>query len=129
MAPIAEGTGVLEKDEELFMTEFSVNNYDVSATFIGKCTGDPSGIPSRYAQYLAEKVLNGYDEPYFCGVKYTGFDKENSSENIIYSYLASEGDNVHETIFTFTVDMQIRVGNDEENAKIEIETVEQEVAE
>jgi type IV pilus assembly protein PilM len=132
--PIDEklNTGVLEKDQELLVTDFSVSDYDVSISFIGKCIGDPSGIPSRYAQYLTENVLNGYDEPYFCGVTYTGFDKENSSENIIYTYLETNGDTVYETIFTFTIDMQIQVGNDEVNAKIESETAEsadQEVAE
>ena len=127
MEPLAEGTGVLEKDEELHVTEFSVNEYNVSVNFIGKCIGDPSAIPSKYAQYLTENVLNGYDEPYFCDVTYTGFEKTNSSENITYTYLATEGDSVYETIFTFSMNMKIKVGNDEENAKIESET--QEVAE
>ncbi len=132
LEPLGEDTGVLEKDEELYVLEFSVSEYDVSIEFIGKCTGDPSAIPSKYAQYLSEKVLNGYDEPYFCDVSYTGFEKSNSSENIIYSYLATEGDSVYETIFTFSVDMKIQVGNDEEHAKLESETeesAEQEVAE
>ncbi len=127
LEPLAEGTGVLEKDEELHVTEFSVNEYNVSVNFIGKCIGDPSAIPSKYAQYLTENVLNGYDEPYFCDVTYTGFEKTNSSENITYTYLATEGDSVYETIFTFSMNMKIKVGNDEENAKIESET--QEVAE
>lgn len=127
LEPLAEGTGVLEKDEELHVTEFSVNEYSVSVNFIGKCIGDPSAIPSKYAQYLTENVLNGYDEPYFCDVTYTGFEKTNSSENITYTYLATEGDSVYETIFTFSMNMKIKVGNDEENAKIESET--QEVAE
>lgn len=127
LEPLAEGTGVLEKDEELHVTEFSVNEYNVSVNFIGKCIGDPSAIPSKYAQYLTENVLNGYNEPYFCDVTYTGFEKTNSSENITYTYLATEGDSVYETIFTFSMNMKIKVGNDEENAKIESET--QEVAE
>ncbi len=122
-------TGVLKEDQELYVLNFSVNDYNVSIDFIGKCIGDPSEIPSKYAQYLTEKVLNGYGEPYFCDVSYTGFDKTNSSENIIYTYLATEGDSVYESVFTFSMDMQIKVGNDEENAVLEIETAEQEVAE
>ncbi len=131
MSPLEDGTGVLEKDEELLVTSFSVSDYDVSISFIGKCLGDPSGIPSRYAQYLTENVLNSHEEPYFTNVSYSGFDKTNSSANIIYTYLETEGDSVYESIFTFTMDMNIQVGNDEENAKIESETAEadQEVAE
>lgn len=119
-------TGVLEKDQELFVTDFSVSQYDVSISFIGKCVGDPSEVPSKYAQYLTENVYHKNGELYFCDVNYSSFNKENSSPEIIYTYLETEGDSVYDTIFTFSLTMKIQVGNDEENAVIETE---QEVAE
>ena len=124
---------VLEPGQELFIKGYSINGYEVSVDFIGKCKGDPSAIPSKYAQYLSENVLNQHNEPYFTNVSYTGFDKENSSDGVIYSYLRTEGESVYDTIFTFSIDMKLQVGNDEVNAYLEIEeteeNAEQEVAE
>lgn len=129
--PLADDAGVLADDEELYITSLDVSDYSVSVSFIGKCKGDPSAIPSKYAEYLTEKVLNKNDEPYFVNVSYTGFSKENSSDGVIYSYLRSEDNkSVYDTIFTFTIDMNLQVGSDEEYAVFETESEEQqEVAE
>ncbi len=115
---------VLEKDQELQVVSFSVTDYSVNISFIGKCKGDPSGIPSAYAKYLTENVLDQYGDPYFVNVAYKGFNKSNSSENISYTYLQSEGDKIYDTIFTFSLDMNIQVGNDEENVARIDETAE-----
>lgn len=122
---------ILEPGQELFISGYEIDGYDVTVEFIGKCVGDPSGIPSKYAQYLTENVLNQHNEPYFTNVSYKGFEKENSSDGVIYSYLRTEGESVYDTIFTFSVEMKLQVGNDEVNAKLETEeaNAEQEVAE
>lgn len=129
--PLGEDAGVLTGDEELFITSIDVSDYSVSVSFIGKSTGDPSAIPSKYAEYLTEKVLNKHGEPYFVNVNYSGFSKENSSDGVIYSYLRSDNNkSVYDTIFTFSIDMNMQVGNDEEYAVFETESEEQqEVAE
>lgn len=119
---------ILEDKQELLITEFSINGYEVSVNFIGRCVGDPSQIPAKYAQYLTENVLNKYDQPYFENVTYSGFEKTNSSGNIIYSTLRSEGDNVYDTFFSFSITMRLKVGSDEQFAILESEET-QEVAE
>ncbi len=121
---------ILENDQELNIVDFTVSGYDVSIDFIGLCKGDPTGIPSEYTKYICENVKDQYGDPYFVNVLYTGFTKENLSDNIKYTYLQSEGKTVYDTIFTFSVTMNIQVGSDEEYVKRIDETEEtEEVAE
>lgn len=98
----------LGDDEELAITEFSCSGYNVSLTLMGASKGDPSSIPSRYAEYLFNKVLNKYGDPYFVNIEYSGFDKENP--------IGSPDDpEQEETIFSFEMSMQLQMGSDEEH--------------
>lgn len=103
----------LGEDEELVITDFSVSGYSVKLTLMGASKGDPSSIPSRYADYLTNKVLNKYGDPYFVNVGYSGFDKLNPIETI------EQQEKQDETIFTFDISMQIQMGSDEEHTDAE----------
>lgn len=111
---------ILTSSEELKVKEFEVDGYSVKLSFMGLSYGDPSAIPSKYTEYLAEKVLNQYDEPYFNKIIYTGFKKENITKWNSYAYLQSEGKISFDTIFSFDIEMELQMGNDEKNAKISI---------
>ncbi len=121
---------VLEKDQELKMVNFEISGYNVSVDFVGRCVGDPSGIPAAYVKYLSEEIKDQYGDPYFVNILYKGFEKDNDSESIQYTYLQSEGDEVFDTIFSFSLEMNLQVGSDEPNVDKVGETAEaQEVAE
>jgi len=109
---------ILTDKEELKVTHFEVNGYAVRLSFMGMSHGDPSSVPSRYAEYLAEKVLNKYGEAYFDKIEYAGFTKENVTEWNTYAYLQSEGSTSFDTIFSFDISMELQMGSDEEHAKI-----------
>ena len=108
----------LKDGEELKITEFNCTGYNVTATLMGVSKGDPSSIPARYVEYITNKVKNKYGDAYFIAVSYTGFEKENESETEAYGYLASEGKNEYDTVFSFTVTMQLQMGSDEEFADV-----------
>lgn len=108
----------LADGEELKITDFSCTDYSVNATLMGVSSGDPSSIPSRYVDYLINKVKNKYGDEYFVNVSYTGFSKLNSSILEQYAYIASEGDEQFDTVFTFSLSMQLQMGSDEEHADI-----------
>ena len=112
----SETDKLLAEGEELDIEKITVSGYDVSVTFLGRSNGDPSSLPSRYAQYLTEKVLNKYGEPYFTEVAYTGFKKINDSDLNDYAVLQSKGEVKFDTIFTFSMTMSLQMGSDEENA-------------
>ena len=107
---------LLEEGEELDIESISIRGYTVSVSFKGRSNGDPSTIPSRYAQYLTEKVLNKYGEPYFISVSYTGFSKENESDMSNFAYLLSDGEVKIDTVFSFNMTMSLQMGSDEANA-------------
>lgn len=102
----------LGEDEELAITEFSCNGYSVSLSLMGASKGDPSAVPSRYAEYLTNKVLNKYGDPYFVNVVYSGFQKENPIES-------PEDEEQDETIFSFDITMQLQMGSDEDHTDAE----------
>lgn len=115
MEPIKK---VLTDQEELKLTKFEMSGYSLKLSFMGLSHGDPSSIPSRYAGYLAEKVMNKYSEPYFVNVKYEGFEKQNITEWNTYAYLQSEGGTSFDTVFSFDIEMELQMGSDEINAKL-----------
>ena len=112
---------VISGDERLDLVTVSVNGYSVSATFKGMCNGDPAAIPSEYVKYLIEEVTNKYGDPYFANVTYTGFSKESISDWGTYAALQTDGKTNFDTIFSFSVNMNLQVGSDEENATIDLE--------
>lgn len=105
--PLSKETFLLE-DEALDIIYFSCSGYNVSVTLMGACKGDPSSIPSRYAEYLTNQVKNKYGDPYFVDVQYTGFEKVNAINS-------PEDIEQEETVFTFTIEMQLQMGSDEEH--------------
>lgn len=109
---------ILTDNEELKVLSFEVSGYSVKVSFKGLSHGDPSSVPSRYTEYLAEKVLNKYGEPYFDKITYTGFEKDNITKWNTYTYLQSEGKTSFDTVFSFDIEMELRMGSDEENAKL-----------
>ena len=117
-APL-DDTSFLGTDEELKITEFICSGYEVSATLMGVSKGDPSAIPAKYADYLTNKVMNKYNDPYFRNVRYSGFEKKNASELEAYAFIASEGQEQFDTVFTFTMTMQLQMGSDEEFANLD----------
>lgn len=119
--PIDNDDGILTDDQQLDITELSITGSSVNVTFRGKCVGDPSAIPSLYAEYLTEKVTNKYGDPYFANVEYSGFTKDNKSDYFTYYIISSEGKSTLETIFSFSITMNLQPGSDEENATIDLE--------
>ena len=114
MEPI-EADGFLEDKQELKITEFQSTGSEVTATLMGVSHGDPSGVPAKYANYLANRVKNKYGDSYFVNVNYEGFSKLNMSDAAAYGYIASEGDKSYDTIFQFTITATLPMGSDEDN--------------
>lgn len=102
----------LQEGEELVITNFNCSGYNVSVTLFGVSSGDgdPSSVPSRYAEYLINKVMNKYGDPYFVNVSYSGFTKLNPTEDL--------DDMPKETVFTFNLSMQLQMGSDEEHTDV-----------
>lgn len=117
---------LLQPNEQLEIENVSVSNYDVTVTFKGLSQGDPSSIPSRYADYLTNKVLNKYGDPYFVNVTYSGFTKENVTEWGTYAIISADGSRTYDTIFSFSMSMQLQMGSDEENATLDLNASEPE---
>ena len=113
-----EDKDFLKDKEELKITKFECTDYEVSATLMGVCKGDPSSIPSRYVDYLINKVKNKYGDAYFVNVTYTGFTKVNTSDLEGYAFVASEWDKVFDTVFTFDLTMQLQMASDEDNTDV-----------
>ncbi len=123
--PIDGEESVLSGDQKLDITDISISGYNVNVTFMGLSKGDPSAVPSAYAAYLTEKVKNKYGDPYFANVSYNGFSKESASDWETYAYLSSEGEMEFDTVFSFSISMNLQMGSDEENATIDLEPKEE----
>ncbi|MDE7361706.1 MAG: pilus assembly protein PilM [Oscillospiraceae bacterium] len=111
-----------DKDkEELEIAKIEVNNYSVSVEFKGLSQGDPSSVPSRYAEYLSTKVLNKYGDPYFVNINYTGFEKDNLTDWGTYTLLSETGNKKYDTVFSFKMTMELQMGSDEKNATLDLD--------
>ncbi|MCM1167065.1 MAG: pilus assembly protein PilM [Lachnospiraceae bacterium] len=111
---------LLTANEELEISEFTIAGYTVTVSFKGLCKGDPSSVPSRYAEYLSTKVLNKYGDPYFVNINYSGFTKDNITDWSTYATLVSNGSTTFDTVFSFEMTMQLQMGSDEENATLDL---------
>lgn len=119
--PIDNDDGILTNKERLDITEITMGGYEVTVSFMGMCKSDPAHIPSEYARYLTEKVKNKYGDPYFNGVSYSGFEKQNISEYATYAMLSEKDIEKYDTVFSFDITMQLNMGSDEENATVDLE--------
>ncbi|MDE6729003.1 MAG: pilus assembly protein PilM [Oscillospiraceae bacterium] len=117
-SPIEE-EDFLGEDETLAITQFSCSGYTVNATFRGSSKGDPSSVPSRYAEYLINQVKNKYGDPYFVNVSYNGFKKDNASDEGAYAIMGSEDTDDFTTVFTFQMSMNLQMGSDEDHTDAE----------
>lgn len=119
--PIDNTDGILNGKERLDITEITMGGYKVTVSFMGMCKGDPAHIPSEYARYITEKVKNKYGDPYFNGVSYSGFEKQNMTEYAAYAMLSEKDTEKYDTVFSFDITMQLNMGSDEENATVDLE--------
>lgn len=113
------------RETRLDVTNISVAGYEVSIAFMGLCVGDPSAIPSTYVEKLITEVKDKNGDPYFENVRYTGFEKVNSSVENKYVVLRTDGQTQYDTIFEFTINMNLKAGSDEENATIDLDGTEE----
>ncbi|MGN0683664.1 MAG: type IV pilus biogenesis protein PilM [Oscillospiraceae bacterium] len=113
--PMDKKKGNILKDDELLeIAEISVDDGGgVTVSFRGLSKGNPTDLPSRYANYLTNKVLDKYGEPYFVDVTYTGFTKDNISEYGTMALLSAEEREKYDTYFSFDMSMQVKPGSDE----------------
>lgn len=104
---------------DIDLCAIKIDNYMVTATFLGQSKGDPTGIPAQYVEKLTNDVKNEYGDPYFQNVTYTGFTKANSSLEAAYLELTEKkaDKTEYDTIFTFEINMNLKPGSDEANAK------------
>ena len=119
--PIDNTDGILTGKERLDITEITMGGYEVTISFMGMCKGNPAHIPSEYARYLTEKVKNKYGDPYFNGVSYSGFEKQNMTEYATYAMLSEKDIEKYDTVFSFDITMQLNMGSDEKNATVDLE--------
>lgn len=107
---------IISGDQTLQLSSLTIGDYSIEAEFIGQCNGDPSAIPSAYAKYVAEEIKTKYGDPFFANVQYEGFEKMNIDEWADYTALSTNGKTTFDTVFTFTIKMNMQAGADEENA-------------
>ena len=106
---------IVNNDVELDILNINISDYSVTVPFMGRSNGDPTPIPSQYVDKLTNEVKTKYGDPYFQNVNYSGFSKSNSSIENTYLDL-STGESKYDTVFTFTVNMNVRPGSDEDHA-------------
>ncbi len=105
---------------QIDLESISVNGYDVNVNIKGLAMGDPSAIPAQYVEKLINEVKDKNGDPYFQNVSYSGFAKENTSDENYYVVLSTEGKTTYDTIFSFSLSMNVKAGNDEANATIDV---------
>ncbi len=124
---------ILTEGQRMDLTSINIAGDAVTATFRGLCKGNPSDVPAKYAEALINNVLDKYGQPYFVNVTYTGFKKENISEQGTFAILneiakyhestASDKElsdyDQYDTYFTFELSMQLKPGSDELNTNID----------
>ena len=124
---------ILGEGQRLDITALTIGEESVSVTFRGVCKGNPADIPAKYAEALTEKVLDKYGQPYFVNVAYTGFTKDNISDEgsfallmAVSDYLESTDPNkkitdadLYDTYFSFEMTMQLKPGSDELHTNID----------
>lgn len=104
-----------EHNIELDVYGFEMVDYTVSVTFMGQSNGDPTPIPAAYVEKLTNDIKTTYGDAYFQNITYTGFEKVNTSLAAKYLDIVKDGSK-YDTIFKYTVTMNVRPGSDEENA-------------
>ncbi len=114
-----KGNILNEETELLEISEISISGPEVTVVFKGLSKGNPSDLPSRYVNYLSNKVLNKYGQPYFVNIIYTGFEKENITEYGTLAILSEEDRMKYDTYFTFEVTMELQMGSDELHTDID----------
>lgn len=107
---------IISGDQTLQIANLTIGDYAIEVEFIGSCNGDPSAIPSAYAKYVTEEIKTKYGDPFFANVEYEGFEKMNVDEWADYTALSTNGKTTFDTVFTFTIKMNMQAGADEENA-------------
>ena len=104
-----------EYNIDLDVYGFETVDYTVSVTFMGQSNGDPTPIPAAYVEKLTNDIKTTYGDAYFQNITYTGFEKVNTSLAAKYLDIVKDGSK-YDTIFKYTVTMNVRPGSDEENA-------------
>lgn len=104
-----------EYNIDLDVYGFEMVDYTVSVTFMGQSNGDPTSIPAAYVEKLTNDIKTTYGDAYFQNITYTGFEKVNTSLAAKYLDIVKDGSK-YDTIFKYTVTMNVRPGSDEENA-------------
>lgn len=124
---------ILTAEQRLDISSVSISGNAVSVKFRGLSKGNPTDVPAKYAEELINNVLDKYGQPYFVDVKYTGFSKQNISEEGTFAILneiakyhestnpnkdISEADK-YDTYFTFEMSMQLKPGSDELHTNVD----------
>lgn len=117
--PLEKDSGLLGENQQLDIESVIIDGNEVTVSYKGCSQGDPSPIPAKLTGYMANKVLNKYNEPYFENIIYSSFTKENSDDWGVYAVLADG--KVYDTVFSFSITMTLPMGNDEEHADINLE--------
>lgn len=124
---------ILTEDQRMDITALTIGEESVTVGFRGLCKGNPADIPAKYAEAITEKVLDKYGQPYFVNVTYTGFTKDNISDDgsfalltAIAAYHESTDPNkkitdadLYDTYFSFEMTMQLKPGSDELHTNID----------
>ncbi len=137
---------ILNEGELLDIASIEISDTgEITVEFRGLSKGNPASVPARYAKAIAEDVLNKYGQPYFVGVTYEGFEKTNIGDEgtlaILYEIMTSDREQSpyhvenpdaenederkeylkgqYDTVFSFTITMNLQMGSDEENTDID----------